>query len=126
MIRDDGLCNYADLLQANGFSIYEPKGSADYFMYSRQVDGRECFGYVQKDYFGSYSHTMPIRPSHKHGSSMFVGGVADELTVAVARLVARPRNSNRLVGLQHNYEDSLWIERGYTRRGARPAEEVQA
>lgn len=124
MIKDDGLRAYADLLERNGFTIYESKNSTfDYFVYSRVVDGRECFGSVQSDRyngggrpFGGYSHTMPIKPSVKNGSSMWVEGVPDELTVEAAMAVARPTNHNHLVGTQENYEDAYWSERLYNKR----------
>src|SRR4051812_5548804 len=78
MITDDALREYADRLEANGFTVYEPKGSKRYFLYSRMVDGQECFGYVQSDWYvgpggpSGYSHSMPIKPSIENGSSMFV------------------------------------------------------
>jgi hypothetical protein len=121
VIKDSGLANYADLLQSKGFAIYEPTGTTgDYFTYSQIVDGTECFGTVQLDYasFGSYSHTMPIKPSVEHGSSMFVQSVpnAIALTVAAAKLVARPTNWNSLVGHQRNYRESEWLDKLYTKR----------
>ena len=124
MIIDDGLRVYADLLERNGFSIYEPVSGkvspGSYFMYSRDVNGQECFGYVQKDYATgkTYSHTMPIRPSIQHGSSMYVDGTDDQLTVEAARKVASPFNTNNVVGRHANYEDRKWIDRLYVKRGA--------
>lgn len=118
MIKDTALSEYADLLAANGFAIYEPRSShGDYFKYSRVVDGgRECFGYVQHEYFGGYSHSMPIRPSRENGSSMYIDGVAGELTLEAARKVARPFNRNELVGRQENYRDELRLDRLYIKR----------
>lgn len=127
MIRDEGLRRYADLLAANGFAIYEPIGSmGTYFTYSRMVDDRECFGTVQAERFGGYTHTMPIRPSIEHGSSMWVeklpgqrdatnDGSNEALTVAVAKMVAKPANRNALVGKQENYRDPSWLDRGFVK-----------
>lgn len=109
MIRNDTLAEYAHTLADNGFTIYEPKGeSGDYFMYSRMVDGVECFGSVQQCTLRleGYSHAMPIKPSRVNGSNMFVGSVADgwdNLTVEAARTVASPTNWNSIVGTQSNY-----------------------
>lgn len=177
-IRNETLRNYANLLHENGFSIYEPGGTWDFFTYSRPVvidrdrsgaplyphqwieeDARkecsecgyttergdidadneccpggtpetvECFGTVQLGYFGGFSHSMPIKPSREHGSSMWVAGVPDStpdqydrgtmndgdpLTVEAARKVASYRNSNPLVGTQRNYRDARSIDR-YTK-----------
>ena len=122
MIKDQGLRDYARLLESNGFTIYEPTGTmGTFFTYSRMVGDRECFGTVSANRFQSlgtgYSHSMPIRPSRENGSSMFVAGVPDEVTLTVdaARKVAQPRNRNALVGTQENYKDSAWLERGYVR-----------
>lgn len=125
MISDTGLRAYADLLERNGFAIYEPVttkvSSGDFFMYSRIVNGQECFGYVQRDYARGtyYSHTMPIRPSVQNGSSMYVDDTDDQLTVEAARKVASPFNANKDVGRQANYEDRAWIDRLYVRRESR-------
>ena len=117
MIKNDALREYADLLAANGFAIYEPSGRwGEYFMYSQVVDGQECFGTVQYDRIDGFEHHMPIKPSVENGSSMFVAGVPNELTVEAARKVAQPANHNHLVGSQRNYEDRYWIDRLYTRR----------
>lgn len=112
------LREYMELLQRNGFVVYEPLGGyrGTYFLYSRVVDGVECFGSVQCDEFGGYSHSMPIKPSREHGSGMFVGDKdSEQLTVDKAMQVASPNNWNRLVGKQANYKDTRWIERSYTR-----------
>lgn len=119
MINDDGLRAYADLLQRNGFTIYEPSGWWKFFIYSRVVDGQECFGMVQtngyrSEQFKAYEHSMPIKPSVENGSSMWVEGVPNELTVEAAKLIARPTNYNPLVGRQKNYEDDL-TTRGYVK-----------
>lgn len=111
-MRDSRLIAYADTLQAAGFAIYEPGGHWEYFIYSRVIDGRECFGIVQADYFGEISHSMPIRPSRENGSAIILPGW-DRLTVERAQEVARPRN----VGVARpgvpleNYYDPRRLER---------------
>lgn len=136
MIRDEGLRTYADVLERAGFAIYESNAvGLNFFRYSRVVNGRECFGYVQLGYFGGYSHTMPIPPTRENGSSMWVDGVPDStpdqgnrlgnpLTVEAATMVARPWNSNPLVGRQANYDDPRW-RRMYQRRNSTPSEHGQ-
>lgn len=111
-ITDPALREYAELLHANGFNIYESTRSAKYFVYSRMVDGVECFGDVQRDDVGfGYSHYMPIKPSVENGSSMFVdypdGRPVNDLTIEAAKQVAKPTNWNRLVGLQKNDSDAV-------------------
>jgi hypothetical protein len=124
-ITDPELIEYADLLAENGFTIYVPKGTSfDYFTYSQVVDGKECFGNVQHETlraFGGYSHSMPIRPSREHGSSMFVAGVEDALTLEAAQKVAQPSNYNDLVGTQSNFRDEYWLNRMYTKQERKSA-----
>lgn len=118
MIQDSALREYAERLEKAGFTVYVPHNpTARYFRYSRLVNGKECFGYVQRDWDRStgYSHTMPIKPSIENGSSMWVDGVPDELSVEAARKVARPSNRNPLVGTQANYDDPRWAHL-YARR----------
>ena len=119
MITDGGLLDYAQRLEQAGFTIYEPlRSPARYFRYSRMVNGVECFGYVQKAWTGSgYEHSMPIRPSVQHGSSMWVEGVPNDLSIETAMLVARRSNRNPLVGKQDNYADPDWMSL-YGKRGA--------
>lgn len=117
MITDDALEAYAQQLERAGFTIYEPRRvRGGYFRYSRRVNGVECFGYVQHDYFGGYSHSMPIKPSAEHGSSMWVEGVPGELSVVAAIKVARPANYNPIVGRHANYADPRWADM-YVKRG---------
>lgn len=115
MIRNDALREYADLLHDNGFAIYEPGGTWDFFLYSQVIDGQECFGTVQYDRIDGIAHHMPIKPSRENGSSMWVQGVPDEFTVEAARAVAQPANFNPLVGHQRNYRDERDLAR-FTRR----------
>lgn len=130
MIRHPELAEYADLLERAGFAIYETTGKvpSGYFRYSRVVDGKECFGYVQVGHYGGFSHGMPIKPSIEHGSSMWVAGVPDStpdqgnnlgnpLTVESAERVASLSNYNPLVGTHANYEDTRFSHL-YRRREA--------
>lgn len=116
-INDPALAEYADRLQAAGFTIYEPLTPQSYFDYSRVVDGKECFGYVQRG-VGRYSHSMPIPPSREAGSNMWVAKVPDELSVEAARMVARPFNSNPLVGRRPNYRNERGLAQFRRRGGA--------
>lgn len=136
MMRDQRLADYADLLEANGFAIYLPTSQFNwsYFTYSRVVDGRECFGIVQADHFGGYSHTMPIKPSAAFGSSMAVDGVPNpkdsigraELTVYEARKVARPSNTGPYIsGWHQNFKDPGWQARFVKRTPAESTEVEQ-
>ncbi|AVP42759.1 hypothetical protein SEA_SCHOOLBUS_104 [Mycobacterium phage SchoolBus] len=127
-ITNARLREYADELEAAGFTIYEPiSGPGSYFRYSRMVDGKECFGYVQADYLtGGFQHLMPIVPTVQHGSSMWVEGAGRKpypanltLTVQVARLVASPVNYNELVGKQVNFADPRF-EHLYRKRTSTP------
>lgn len=107
-IIDSALREYAQLLHSNGFAIYEPLGTWNHFVYSRIVDGQECFGVAEKDTVGfGYSHSMPIKPSRENGSHMFVdyadGRPVEDLTVEAARTIAQPTNWNKVVGVQKNY-----------------------
>lgn len=110
-ISDPALLEYAERLHANGFNIYEPSRPGKFFIYSRVVDGVECFGDVQRDDVGfGYSHHMHIKPSVENGSSMFIdypdGKPVDDLSIEAAKQVAKPSNWNRIVGLQKNHADS--------------------
>lgn len=110
-IKDPKLVAYADLLEQNGFTVYDESNyTDDWFTYSQMVDGRECFGTVQtngyrSEAFREYEHHMPIKPSIEHGSSMWVEGVPNELTIEAARAVAQPSNYNPIVGRHDNYND---------------------
>lgn len=110
------LAEYAERLRKNGFTVYvhvdtERAGNITpqtFFGYSREVDGRPCFGNVQRATFWRLGqpgeHHMPIKPSRENGSSMYVPA-ADKLVwsdVEAARMVARPSNWNELVGTQEN------------------------
>lgn len=109
------LQEYARRLSAAGFRVYvsNSPGFNRHFLYSQEVDGKACFGSVQRADFGGYQHSMPIKPSRENGSSMFVEGVPDDLEVETARRVAQPSNYNPLVGTQTNWKDLAWLERGY-------------
>jgi hypothetical protein len=81
--------------------------------FSRVVDGRECFASVSRGYGrGGYQFSMPMKPSRKHGSSMFIGNTDqtpefESLTLDNAELYASPTGYNRLVGTQEN--DPAWL-----------------
>ena len=128
MIANAVLSEYANRLEAAGFAIYESvSGPGTYFRYSRMVDGKECFGYIQLDYFGTFQHLMPIKPSIEHGSSMWVpdarGKALSALDVETAKLVARPFNRNPVVGTHANYADPRF-EYMYRRRGCSTPEQI--
>jgi hypothetical protein len=115
------LAEYAAKLQTAGFTIYghntprlrydDTPLPAGYFVYSRTVDGVELFGIVNRADFPllgqPFSHSMPIRPSREHGSSMFVDpDPAEPLahdSVEMAERVTRAENSNYVVGLHRNF-----------------------
>jgi hypothetical protein len=111
----------------HGFTIYLPTspGRHNWFVYSQVRDDRECFGMVQAEYFGGYSHTMPIKPSAAFGSSMVVDGVPNpkdsigraELTVYEARKVARPSNTGPYIsGWHQNYYDPARLASSYVKQ----------
>ena len=112
-ITDLELRDYANVLYENGFTIYEPAGRWKHFIYSQLVDGVECFGIVEREDFGDYRHLMPIKPSREHGSSIFVDGVQNELTVDAALIIAQPENRNHLVGSHKNYRDPEALAKHY-------------
>lgn len=113
------LVGYAERLRKHGFTVYvhpvETRREGEYgkqtfFGYSQVVGDRPCFGNVQRASFWRLGqpgeHHMPIKPSRENGSSMFVPA-ADKFAwddVQAARMVARPENSNPLVGLQRNHD----------------------
>jgi hypothetical protein len=114
---------YAAHLFDNGFTIYEPISEyryMEYFLYSRKVDGHEYFGQVERapidvDTFSGYTHSMPIRPTRKYGSYLYMPfNGEDELTVEAAQKVASPMNSNRFIGAHHNHmHDVEAVKRRY-------------
>lgn len=120
-ILTPALADYAKELLAAGFKVYVftsdisrvAKGGreqvAKSFKFSREVDGQTCYGSVAAGYFGSAEFSMPIRPSTKNGSSMFIGGAeqkGEALDVATAEKYASPTGYNHLVGIQQNYGDA--------------------
>lgn len=124
MLKNERMQEYADLLQANGFQVYESK-SGEYFMYSQVVDGRECFGLFQHDTyrteaFRTYEHRMPIKPSREFGSAILVVGVEqNDFTVEAARKVAQPTNRGLHVGpqLHRNYREDYGLDLYVKREG---------
>jgi hypothetical protein len=125
------LADFAKELLATGeFKVYLPASDVKrvanggkesvgtWFRFSREVDGKTCYASVEVGYFDAASFSMPIMPSTRHGSSMWVGdaktlrtmeqygSISEALTVENARLYASPFNSNPLVGRQANYADT--------------------
>jgi hypothetical protein len=120
------LADFAKELLADGFKVYlftsdiqrVAKGGMEqvgtWFGFSREVEGIECFASVSEDFFQTVKFSMPIKPSAKNGSSMWLGnaqtlrsmetyGSASEAkTVENARLYASPTGYNPLVGIQQN------------------------
>lgn len=103
------LVGYARTLIDAGYTVYVPNnGRAVTFMhYSREVDGRTCYGTVQRATFyrlgEPLEHTMPIKPSRDNGSSATIGGtwgdpatlgldIMDRASIGYANAVARPDN----------------------------------
>lgn len=121
------LAAFAQELLAAGFKVYLPASDikrvqngglpqvGTWFQFSREVEGLTCWASVELGYFESASFSMPIRPSVKNGSSMWVahrgaqqisrGDYSEALTVDNAKLYAKPNNYNPLVGIQANYHD---------------------
>ncbi|HEY5785233.1 MAG TPA: hypothetical protein VIT65_10690 [Microlunatus sp.] len=136
------LADYAKELLAAGFRVYVFKSDVErvakggresvgtWFQFSREVDGQVCYASVGLGFFESPSFSMPIKPSTKNGSSMWVGGstelrqrdggygYSEALDLRNAELYASPFNSNPLVGRQANYADSAWQERLYVEMSA--------
>ena len=120
------LAKFAQELLADGFKVYlftsdierVAKGGkeqwATWFGFSREVDGIVCMASVSEDFFQTVKFNMPIKPSVKNGSGMWLGnaqtlrsietyGSASEaMCVENARLYASPTGYNPLVGIQQN------------------------
>jgi len=82
--------------------------------FSRVVDDQECFASVSYGIAG-YQFSMPITPSRRYGSAMFIGDTDqtpefDSLTLDNAELYASPTGYNRLVGEQKNSPE--WLTNG--------------
>lgn len=121
------LARFAKDLLANGFKVYVftsdvqriarggPPQSATFFRFSRDVDGQTCYASVSEDFFETVKFNMPIKPSVKNGSGMWIGNAAtlrtmerygsatEAMTVENAKLYASPTGTNPLVGTQQNY-----------------------
>lgn len=94
---------YASKLLDAGFTVYldaKPRrdGSVEFFHYSREVDGRVCYGTVQLGEWHRLGdplrHTMPLRPSRLNGSGALVAVPSDLApdSVEYAAVVAQPSN----------------------------------
>lgn len=114
------LAAFAEELREAGFSTYVFRSDADrvakggresiatWLGFARDVDGTTCAGSVSRaGRWGEHSYSMPIKPSHEHGSSMFIGGDRlpefPELSIGNAELYASPTGRNHLVGTQANH-----------------------
>lgn len=117
-IAQPELAAFGKQLLAEGFKVYVfrsdvervAKGGkescARHIAFSRIVDGQECFGSVDYSLAG-YQFYMPIKPSRKNGSSMFISNTKeapefDSLTLDNAKRYASPTGYNPLVGTQKN------------------------
>lgn len=122
------LSDFGKELLAAGFKVYVFRSDAErvakggrescatHIGFSRVVGEQECFASVSYGLAG-YQFNMPIKPSRKHGSSMFIGDTDqmpefDSLTLANAELYASPTGFNRLVGTQSNdpWGRGLYVE----------------
>ena len=109
---NERMLGYAQELIADGFKVYVHPDARTWFYYSIEVEGRECFGYVQQGQFATlgmgFEHAMPIRPSVKTGSSLVVLTTASPSSTRIAREVAAPSNRGRWVdGIHANHRPSL-------------------
>ena len=120
------LSDFGKLLLSEGFKVFVfrsdvervAKGGkescATTIGFSRVVDEQDCFASVSRGYGrGGYQFSMPITPSRKHGSGMFIGDTDampefEELTLANAELYASPTGYNHLVGTQKN-DPTLYV-----------------
>jgi len=117
------LADFGKELMSAGFRVYVfrsdqdrvakggREGCATTLGFSRQVEGRECFGSVSFGLSG-FQFSMPIKPSTKHGSAMFISKADrapefDDLTLTNAELYASPTGYNPLVGTHENHPD--WV-----------------
>lgn len=123
------LADFGKQLLAAGFKVYVFKSDTErvakgdmesvgtHIRFSREVDGRTCFGSVSYGLSG-HQFNMPIKPSREHGSGMFISHrdqapEFDELTIENAELYASPTGYNPLVGTHENYDkgyDHLYVE----------------
>lgn len=106
------LTSYGDELVAAGFEVWLTKtGSLGrgwcYLQYRDPQTG--CTGSLQYSDHDGWQHLMPIVPSRKYGSSMYIENPADPFTIEAARQCASPTNHNRAVGLTlANAKDRQW------------------
>lgn len=89
--------DYADMLREAGFTVYanpDTTRPASWFHYSRDVDGRTCYGTFNdgSESFDGPDHTMPITPSRLNGSGAHTDQRCHPLTVRAAEQTARPTN----------------------------------
>lgn len=93
---------YGQVLMDAGFTVYAPAGAKrrrlDFMHYSRNLDGRECFGTIVVNYFGEFDHHMPVKPSREHGSAIILPGKFDPFSIETALHHARPSNMGAFIG----------------------------
>lgn len=118
------LAAFAAELLAAGFKVYLPSSDikrvqngglpqvGNWFQFSREVEGQTCYASVSLGFFEAPEFSMPIRPSVKNGSSMWLADNArqqdmrsEALTVENAKRYASMSGYNPLVGTQLNYHD---------------------
>jgi len=101
--------DYAETLMEHGFTVYvavhdrNADGAPirqDWFHYSRDANGRTCYGTFTIGYFGSGEHAMPVRPTRQYGSSIVVTGMPNTYSIAAAERIARPQNVGLHTGLR--------------------------
>lgn len=124
LILKPKLAEFAKELLAAGFKVYLPKSDVqrvakgglekvgNWFQFSREVDGQVCYASVSLGYFEAPEFSMPIRPSVKYGSSMWLAENArqqdmrsEALSLENAKRYASKSGYNPLVGVQSNYHD---------------------
>lgn len=93
---------YAEVLMAAGFTVYAPpatrRDALNFLHYSQVVDGKVCFGTVSMDWFDSFVHSMPVKPSREHGSAIILSKEIDPWSIEAAIRHAQPRNPGAFIG----------------------------
>jgi hypothetical protein len=100
------LTSYGNELVTAGFEVWLHKFGEGYLTYRDPVTGAQ--GSLQYSLMEGWQHLMPIVPSQKNGSSMFLETQTDPFTVEAARECARLTNYNGVVGIQYNAKDRAW------------------
>jgi hypothetical protein len=130
------LADFGKELLANGYKVYVFRSDvkrvenggresvAETIGFSREVNGKTCYASVSLGYFGAANFNMPITPSTKNGSGMWIGGsrelrdretygsASEALVLENAALYASPTGHNPLVGTQANDGGAYYGENG--------------